>query len=68
MGNIELDILIRGKEADVENLVINNLHNIAKDSFYIGGSSNSITEKVKLENYLKMNKTFLKYGLYPINV
>ena len=68
MGNIELDTIIRGVPEDIENLVIHNLQNIAKDSFYVGGSSNSIPKEVKLENYLKMNETFLKLGTYPIDI
>ena len=67
IGNIDLDILIRGETKDVENLVINNLNDIAKDTFYVGGSSNSIPRDVKLDNYLIMNELFLKYGTYPIN-
>ncbi|MHB1375863.1 MAG: uroporphyrinogen decarboxylase family protein [Candidatus Humimicrobiaceae bacterium] len=68
MGNIELDTLIRGVPEDIENLVIRNLQNVAKDSFYVGGSSNSIQKEIKIENYLKMNETFLKFGTYPINI
>ena len=68
MGNIELDTLIRGVPEDIENLVIRNLQNVAKDSFYVGGSSNSIQKEVKIENYLKMNEIFLKLGTYPINI
>jgi uroporphyrinogen decarboxylase len=68
MGNIELDTLIRGVPENIENLVISNLQNVAKDSFYVGGSSNSIQKEVKIENYLKMNETFLKLGTYPINI
>jgi len=68
MGNIELDTLIRGVPEDIENLVIRNLQNIAKDSFYVGGSSNSIQKEVKIENYLKMNETFLELGTYPIAI
>lgn len=68
MGNIELDTLIRGVPEDIESLVVDNLKNVAKDSFYVGGSSNSVQKEVKMENYLKMNEVFLQYGSYPIKV
>ena len=68
LGNIELDILIRGNTDDAREMVLTNLKNIASDGFYAAGSSNSVIKKVPLENYLSMNKTVLKNGKYPINI
>jgi len=62
LGNIELDILIRGNSEDVKKLVRYNLENVAKDGFYACGTSNSITEKVPVENYLTLVETVKEYN------
>jgi len=68
LGNIELDILIRGNPEDAREMVLSNLKNIAPDGFYAAGSSNSVTREVPLENYLSMNNTVLENGRYPISI
>ena len=63
LGNIELDILIRGKPEDVKKLVEYNLKNVASEGFYACGSSNSVTETVPVENYLALVETIKKFNL-----
>ncbi|MBI2957294.1 MAG: nucleoside 2-deoxyribosyltransferase [Chloroflexi bacterium] len=66
LGNIDLDVLARGTPSQVEALVRKNLREIAPGGGYCVGSSNSIADYVKIENFNAMRKTVFKYGNYPI--
>ena len=68
LGNIEMDLLIRGNPSDIETLVIKNLKNIASRGFYACGSSNTITSSMPLGNVKAMVHTVQKYGKYPISI
>ena len=68
IGNIDMDIMTRKDPQDVEELVKNNIRNIAPGGGYIVGSSNSVPEFIPLKNYNAMRETTLKYGKYPISI
>ena len=68
LGNIDLDVLARGTPEEVTELVKKNLREIAPGGGYCLGSSNSMPDYVKLENYNALRETALKYGTYPIDV
>lgn len=68
LGNIDMDIMTRGTEKDVEALVLKNLKNIAPGGGYLVGASNSVPEYIPVKNYNAMRETALKYGQYPISV
>jgi uroporphyrinogen decarboxylase len=61
-GGIELDTLVRGEEKDVIKLVESILEKFGTVGGYCAGSSNSIPEYVKVENYLAMVNTVRKYN------
>ena len=67
LGNIDMDIMTRGTEKDVAELVMKNLRNIAPGGGYLLGASNSVPEYIPLKNYNAMRETALKYGKYPIS-
>lgn len=68
LGNIDLDVMARGTEAEVRELVMRNLREVAPGGGYLLGSSNSIPEFIPLKNYNAMRETALKYGKYPISL
>lgn len=68
LGNIDMDIMTRGTEKDVAELVMKNLRNVAPGGGYLVGASNSVPEYIPLKNYNAMRETALKYGKYPISV
>ncbi len=68
LGNIDMDIMTRGTEKDVEALVIKNLKNIAPGGGYLVGASNSVPEYIPVKNYNAMRETALRYGKYPISL
>lgn len=68
LGNIDMDIMTRGKEKDVAALVIRNLKNIAPGGGYLVGASNSVPEYIPLSNYNAMRETALSLGQYPIRL
>lgn len=63
-GGIEVDLLSRGTQDEVRELVRSYLRDIAPGGGWAAGSSNSIPEYVKKENYLAMVETVLKEGTY----
>ena len=63
-GGIEVDVLARGSVEEVRNLVQKYITEIAPGGGYCLGSSNSIPEYVKAENYLAMVETGLRIGKY----
>lgn len=68
LGNIDMDMLARGTPEQVTELVKQNLREVAPGGGYCVGSSNSVSDFVKLENYNAMRETVLKYGGYPIAI
>lgn len=61
-GGVDVDLLSRGSKADVIDIVIKYIENIASGGGYCVGSSNSIPEYVKVENYLAMIETTITMG------
>lgn len=57
IGNIDVDLLSRGKPAEVRRQVIKNVEQVGYNGGYCVGSGNSIPEYVKMENYLAMIDT-----------
>ncbi len=69
IGNIDLGYtLTRGTPEETEKEVKEKLRTVAPGGGYCLGSSNSIPEYVKPENFRAMVETAKKYGKYPINV
>jgi uroporphyrinogen decarboxylase len=54
LGNVELDRLARGTPDEIRELVRANLQDLAHDGGYCVGSSNSVTNYVRLANYRAM--------------
>lgn len=63
-GNIDVDILARGTEEQVAELVKQRIKEIAPGGGYCLSSSNSIAGYTKVENYIAMVKTALEVGKY----
>ncbi|MCF8304874.1 MAG: nucleoside 2-deoxyribosyltransferase [Ignavibacteriales bacterium] len=61
-GGIDLDLLSRGEPHHVEQLVRGFAEHFKERGGWSAGSSNSIPEYVKTENYLKIIETIVKYG------
>jgi uroporphyrinogen decarboxylase len=69
LGNINMDFpLSRGNPADVEELVIQRISDLAPGGGYILSTSNSVAEYIPLENYKAMLLAGHKYGKYPIEI
>ena len=66
LGHIEVDTLARGTPADVEALVRDAIRRAAPGGGYAVGSSNSLPEYCKWENYLAMLQAADRWGWYPI--
>jgi uroporphyrinogen decarboxylase len=63
-GNIDVDLLARGTAAEVENLVKKRLEELSSGGGYMLGSSNSVCDYVKPENYAAMINANYCYGKY----
>ncbi|MDD5583268.1 MAG: uroporphyrinogen decarboxylase family protein [Candidatus Marinimicrobia bacterium] len=63
-GGIDVDQLTRGSKDSVRELTRKYIRIAGKDGGWAAGSSNSITEYIKTENYLTMVETVLKEGTY----
>jgi uroporphyrinogen decarboxylase len=69
IGNVDLGYtLTRGTPAETEAEVKEKLRTVAPGGGYCLGSSNSIPEYVKLENYIAMIDATKRYGKYPIGL
>ncbi len=67
IGNVDLSYtLTLGTPAETEAVVKRLLREVAPGGGYALGSSNSIPDYVKLENYIAMIETAKRYGKYPI--
>lgn len=60
-GGVEVDVLARGTKQEVVALTRKILEEVGRHGGYCAGSSNSIPEYVKVENYLAMVDTVLGY-------
>ena len=63
-GNIDVDLLSRGTTQEVRDLVKKRISEVAPGGGYCLGSSNSIPDYVKTENFLEMVKACIEYGNY----
>jgi len=69
IGNIDLAYtLTRGTVEEVEAEVKEKIQKVAPGGGYCLGSSNSVPEYVKTENYIAMVNACKKYGVYPIQI
>jgi uroporphyrinogen decarboxylase len=69
MGNIDLGYtLTRGTPEETAQEVKDKLRTVAPGGGYCLGSSNSVPDYVKPENYRAMVETAKKFGTYPINI
>ncbi|MHB0878652.1 MAG: uroporphyrinogen decarboxylase family protein [Anaerolineae bacterium] len=68
IGNVEVDLLARGTEAQVRAEVRRLLREVAPGGGYLMGSSNTIAYYVRPENYRAMIEETLDSGRYPIDV
>jgi len=68
IGNVDVDLLLRGTPAEVEAETKKHLQRLGPGGGYILGSSNSIPRTCKIENYRIMLETTRRYGVYPIRI
>lgn len=68
MGNVDVDLLARGSEADVVAAVRRLLREVSAVGPHIMSSGNTIASCVRPENYLAMVRTTREDGVYPIRV
>jgi len=66
LGGVDVDILARGEEDEVRGYVRSIIKRCAPGGGYCLGSGNSVTNYVKLKNYLAMLEEGWSYGRYPI--
>jgi len=66
IGNIDVDLLTRGKKEKVINEVKRLLKYVAPNGGFCLGSGNTVADYVKYENYLAMINTAKEFGNYPI--
>ncbi|HEX2971998.1 MAG TPA: uroporphyrinogen decarboxylase family protein, partial [Tepidisphaeraceae bacterium] len=62
MGNIDLDLMSRGSEADVERHVRDRIDRLNPAGGYMPGVSNTVPYYVKFENYQRMIQTVHSYA------
>jgi uroporphyrinogen decarboxylase len=62
LGNVDVDILSRGTEEQIRNIVRENVDNVGRNGGYCVGSGNSIPEYVKYENYLALLSATREFG------
>ncbi len=62
IGNIDVDLLSRGTEAEVKKNVLYNIENVGTHGGYCVGSGNSIPEYVKFENFITMIETVKEFN------
>jgi len=67
IGNIDVDLLLRGSSAEVAADTREHLRRLGPGGGYVMGSGNSIPRAVRPENYRALLETTLEYGRYPIN-
>jgi uroporphyrinogen decarboxylase len=62
IGNIDLDLMSRGSEADVERHVRDRIDRLNTHGGYMPGVSNTVPYYVKFENYQRMIQTVYSYA------
>lgn len=62
LGNIDLDLMSRGSEADVERRVRDRIDRLNPAGGYMPGVSNTVPYYVKFENYQRMIQTVHSYA------
>jgi hypothetical protein len=67
-GNVDMDLLARGSEADVDRTVRELIRDVAPGGGYMVTSGNSLAHYVRPENALAMGSAVARYGRYPIAV
>ncbi len=68
LGNIDVDLLARGRPEEVRALVQKRLREIAPGGGYGLGSGNSVPNWARFENFQAMRETALQFGKYPIKM
>jgi len=66
LGGVDVDVLARKEQEEVRNYVRGIIRDCAPGGGYCLGSGNSVTNYVKVENYLTMLEEGWKYGRYPV--
>ncbi|MBN1154194.1 nucleoside 2-deoxyribosyltransferase [candidate division KSB1 bacterium] len=66
IGNVDVDILSRGRPEEIREVVLGLLRDVAPGGGYCLGSGNSVPEYVPAENFRAMAETALQCGRYPI--
>jgi len=66
LGGVDVDVLTRAEEDELRKYVRRIIRECAPGGGYCLGSGNSVTNYVKVENYLAMLEEGLGYGKYPI--
>lgn len=67
-GNVDVELLAKGSEDEVQDRVFYLLKHIAPGGGYCLGSGNSVPSWANYDNYKIMVETTLKYGSYPISL
>lgn len=62
LGGVDVDLLSRGTEADVERRTLQILEACAPSGGYVAGSGNSVTNYIPVENYLAMVETVHRFN------
>lgn len=68
MGNVDVDLLSRGKMDEVEKATKELIKRVSPLGGHFLSSGNSISSSVKGENFMAMLDTAKRYGRYPINI
>lgn len=68
IGNIDMDLLVRGTQAQVKAQVRQRIKDLAPGGGYAVGANPGIAYYVKMENYEAMREAVFEYGKYPINL
>jgi uroporphyrinogen decarboxylase len=68
MGNVEVDLLVRGTVDEVIEATKECIRNVSPGGRHILSSGNTITSVVPSKNLEAMIDTVHKYGRYPINL
>ena len=68
IGNVDVDLLIRGTPEEVERETRRHLELLGPGGGYVLGSSNSIPRTCKVANYRAMLETTRRWGTYPIRI
>ena len=62
MGSVDIDLLARGKPAEVEAMVRERIETLGYDGIYMVGASNTVPYYVDVNNYITMIEAARRYG------